>query len=403
MDILSLVILGITVYFLFFGIIFGLARGALRSAVRLVTLGIGIAVAWFARKSFVKILLNLNFGGQSLNGMLEEMAAEAGGAGAAISNILLAVIESLFAVIVFILAVIVLKLITAILFFIIKFFIPKQEKKNAGIGALIGLVQGALIAFFICAPLNGLLGNVSQLMNLEVGGEPVLPAETKAEMQEMGLDFEKYNESALAKVYTTLGDGLYKKLASSEVDGKTVSLSGTVEAVEAGAKFVGALESISQIDMSNGMTTENREELLSTFKELDAIKANMSDEAKDTINTLISTVVQEAAGTEEIPAEITEILENFDFSEVNFEKEGGMILDFMDYTEKGEESEVTPTELVNSLAESTVILPMIEDMVESEGETMELPEEHRDEFIAAINQVSDAEKAETLRKIFGLN
>ena len=402
MDILSTILLGITVYFLFFGIIFGLARGALRSAVRLVTLGIGIAVAWFGRKAFVAAILNMKIDGQSFKGLLEEATAEAGGAGAAIADVLLALVESLLVVVVFIVAVLALKLITAIVFFIIKFFLPKGEKKGAGIGALIGLVQGALLAFFICVPLNGLLGNISQIMSLEIGGEPVLPAETKAEMKEIGLDFEKYNESAIANLYTTVGDGFYKKLASSEVDGKKVSLSGTVEAVEAGTKFVGALEKVSEIDMSNGLTTESREELMSTFKELDAIKNDMSPEAKETINTLISAVVKEAAGTEEIPAEVTEILDNLDFAEVNFEKEGGMVLDFMDYAEKGEESEVTPTDLVNSLAESTVILPMIEDMVEAENESLELPEEDKAEIEAAINQLADAEKAETLRKIFGL-
>jgi hypothetical protein len=162
------------------------------------------------------------------------------------------------------------------------------------------------------------------------------------------------------------------------------------------------MQSISELDMSNGISAESRNELRDTFKELDAIKADMSDEAKDTINTMISALVSEAAGSEELPPELVEQLENIDFGEISFETEGNLVLDFADYAENGAESEVTITDLVNGLADSTLVLPVLENMVEAEGNAVELPEAEKAEVTNAINNLNDAEKQETLRKLFGI-
>ena len=125
----------------------------------------------------------------------------------------------------------------------------------------------------------------------------------------------------------------------------------------------------------------------------------MSEEAKTTVNQMIAAVVADAG--EEIPPEMSEILENFDISTVNFEKEGEVILDLYEYAEG--EGEVTATELVNTLAESTLILPAIESMVETES-AIELPDdETRAEITAAINALENDDAAASLRKIFGLS
>ncbi len=399
-NILTTVILGITLFFTVFGLLFGLMRGATRSIVRLITLGAGIAIAWFGRKAYVSAVMALEFDGKSINSMLEEAAAEAG----ALAGLFGSLLESLLTVLLFIIAVLVMKFVTEVIFFIIGFFLPKPSARGAG--ALIGLLQGALIAFCICAPLNGLLCNCSQVLGAlttPIGGEALLAEEDLAELKKNGIDLEAYADSSIAKLYSSIGGDFYDALAASETeDGKNVSLSGTVEVVEAGIKFAGAMESISNIDMSNGLTEENRSELRDTFKELDTIKDNMSAEAKETINTMISTLVSEAAGSEELPPEIVEQLENIDFGEISFETEGNLVLDFVDYAENGEESEVTITDLVNDLAESTLVLPMLENMVEAEGNEVELPEAEKAEVIAAINNLDDADAQNTLRKLFGI-
>ena len=395
-NILTSVILGITLFFIIFGVLFGLKRGAFRSTVRLITLGIGIAITWFARKAYVSAVMALEFDGESINSMLEEAAAEAG----ALSGLIGALLESLLTVVLFIAVMLVLKLITAVIFFIVGFFLPKPSKR--GVGALVGLLQGALIAFCICAPLNGLLCNCSQLLGTlsqPIGGEVILPAEDIAEMKKNGIDFEAYADSTVAKAYSALGNGFYTLLASSETeDGQSISIDAVTEVAEAGVKLAGAVESISNIDMSSGITAENREELRDAFKELDEIKNGMSPEALDTISTLVG----EAAGSEELPPELVESLENLNFAEISFEAEGNLVLDFMDYAESGTESGVTISNLVNDLAESTLVLPLISEMASSEEGTIELPEEERAEVEAAIDNLADESKKQTLRDLFGI-
>lgn len=393
MDIISTVMLGITAFFLVFGLLYGLKRGAVRSIVRLITLGVAFAAAWFGKALYVDAVLTMEINGVSLSKSLSESLGE----GSAMAGVIEPLVEILLGVVLFVLAFIALKIVTAIIFFVIGFFLPKGKK---GVGMLIGLVQGALIAFCICAPLNGVVLDMQKLMNIEMDGQPVIDAETKASMQDAGVDLDAYAEGPVSKLYTAIGKGFYNALAKTEnADGNTVTLSGYVDATVATTKFADELVVLSGINFENGLTAENRDAIHQSFKNLDQIKGEMSEEAKATVNQMIAAVVADAG--EEIPPEMSEILENFDISAVNFEKEGEVILDLYEYAEG--EGEVTATELVNTLAESTLILPAIESMVETES-AIELPDdETRAEITAAINALENDDAAASLRKIFGLS
>ena len=398
---ISTAILGVTAFFLITGALLGFGRGAMRSVLRLITVGVAFAIAWMGKKTYVAAVLSIDAGGKSI----AETIAEAMGDAGAYADIIIPIIESLLGVLLFILVFIAASAVTNIVYLILK--IVFRSKSNKLVGLIVGTLQGALIAFAICAPLNGLIGNVGQIINLEIQGKPLIPAETKAKMVDNGIDFDEYKTSAISKFYSSIGDGFYKALASSEMDGEQISLSGTVEAVEAGTKFVGAIENIGKIDMSAGLTDDSREELRSTFKELDEIKNGMSTDAQKTINTLLSTVVSESAGDMEIPEQVTEMIENLDFTEVDFEDEGEVLITVLDYANgagtESSEDDLTAEDIVNALAESTVIVPVLESMIDKGEANTSMPEDQKAEFIAAVDKLEDTEKAETLRKILGLN
>ena len=63
----------------------------------------------------------------------------------------------------------------------------------------------------------------------------------------------------------------------------------------------------------------------------------------------------------------------------------------------------TAEDIVNALAESTVIVPVLESMIDKGEANTSMPEDQKAEFIAAVDKLEDTEKAETLRKILGLN
>lgn len=400
MNYLSTAILGATAFFLITGALIGFARGAMRSVVRLLTVGVAFAAAWMAKDPCVNALLSLDAGGgKSIAESLVEGMGEIG------TDIIVPIVESLLGVVIFIAVFIVASIVTNIAYLILKIIF--RSKKNKLVGLIVGALQGALIAFVICAPLNGVICNIGQVLDLEIQGEPVLSAEEKASMKEKGIDFDEYRESAVSKVYTAIGGGFYDALASSEIDGESVSLSTTVEAVEAGTKLLDAMDSITKIDMSNGLTNDSREELRAAFKELNNIKNDMSPEAQETMSSLISSVMADVSAETEVPEAVTEIIENLDFTEVDFEEEGELLITVMDYA-NGESSEatdddVTAEDIVNALAESTVIVPMLEDMIDNGEASTSMPEDQKAEFIAAVDKLEDAEKKETLRKILGLN
>lgn len=393
MDILSIVMLGITGYFLLFGLLYGLKRGLFRSIVRLGTLAAAFAIAWFAKPAYVKAVLDFELDGQSIREAVAEGTAEM----ASFAPVINALVEIVLGVVLFIAVFLVLKFITAIVSMILCIFVPKKSRL---LGMVVGLVQGALIALCICAPLNGVILDVNTVLNLEMDGQPIVDAETKQSMKQAGVDFDAYQESAISKVYTAVGKGFYKGLASTKnEDGRTVTLSGYVEATDATTKFADELAVLGEINLDNGLTADSRDAIQEAMQNLNAIKGDLSEEAAETLNDLVATVVAEAG--EDMPEGVKEVLESFDVREVDFEAEGQVILDLYDFAEE-ENSEITAGDLVNSLADTTVMLPVLESMV-SEESPMELPEDSRAEVIAAIDALEDAEKAASLRNIFGLN
>ena len=293
---------------------------------------------------------------------------------------------------------------------VIGIFLPKG---SLNLGAVIGIVQGALLAFCICVPINGLLldaGNiVGNLTEVEVNGkplvesfvingEPLLDTETVEDLQN---NFDEYADSGVSKFYSAVGKGYYKALSAAKIEGK--SIVDYMDALVATFKFAGEIMDISNIDFSEGLTVENRDALQETFKNLNEIKGDMTEEAQEVLNDMISTLADSLG--EEVPEETKKILEDFDMTKVDFEKEGDIVLKLYDLTDTSVENQMSATEIVNTLAESSVILPVMESYVASET-PIELPDEAtKNEVISAIAglQSTNPEAAASLNKIFGLN
>ena len=390
MNWMSLVILGITVYFLFFGLIFGLKRGFLHSILRLITVGIAFAAAWFLKDVYVAAAMNVEIGGFGVRALLAELAAES----PALSSLIEKFAELALGVVLFVLVFLLLKLITLIVFGVLKIFVPKGKKRIFGM--IVGLVQGALIAFCVCAPLNGLLVDTAKLADLDMG-ETV---DTSA-VQEIGAQAKAYTDGFVSSVYTSVGGGFYKALTTAENEsGAEITISGCVDAAVSSAKITGVFESVANMDMSDGFTEENRDTIHQLFKDLDAIKGEMGEDSMEIVNEIVSATVADFGA--ELPESVKTVLEDFDLSEVNFEKEGDILMDLYDLAENSE-GEIAAADVVNTLAESTVVLPVIESVLASEDTHIELPDEKsKAEVSSAIAGIEDPEVAEMLRNLFGL-
>lgn len=389
MDTISLAILGITAWFLFFGLVWGFKRGVLRSVLRLLTLGAAFAVAWFGKDTYVAAVMDAEVEGVGVRALLQELTAEA----PALSGVIESLAELILGVVLFILVFLVFKFVTFIIFGVLKIFVPKKKRL---LGMIVGLIQGALIAFCVCAPLNGLLVDVAKLSDLDMGDM----MDTSA-VQEIGAEAKVYTEGSVSALYTAVGDEFYKALtAKVNEKGETLYFSDYVDAAVSSAKLTDVFSSVTELDMSAGLTADNRDAIQQMFKDLDAITAEMGENAAEVVNEIVSAVVSDFG--EELPESVKGVLEDFDMTEVSFAKEGEIVMDLYDFLEN-EESEITVTDVVNSLAESDVILPVVESVLAEEETHLEIADEEiKAEVNAAIAGIEDPAVREQLKNLFGL-
>ena len=391
MDTLSLALLGISAFFLLFGIIFGIARGFFRSIVRLISLGVGLAAAWILRPQYIPYAYSLNINGFTLGGFIDEFCAGLG----SFSSVAAPIMEILVGVLLFILAFFAMQLATEIVFFIIGFFITKKKR---GLGALVGLVQGALIALCVCIPLNGLILDAHKVIDLKIDGEPLIGEEVNATLLNAGVDFDAYENSIVCRLFSTVGNGFYRVLSTGKnSSGKEVTLGDYVSATVAATEIAEEFSSLGELDFSQGMTKENYDSVMELCRNLNTIKGDMSEEAKHALNDMIS-AASDILGDDASTA-TKEFLKTFDITTVDFEAESEILTDLYEYTEQT--GEVSATDLVEDLAKSTLCLPVLENI--TKDQPIELPENVKDEVKTAIEGLDDETAKQVLLGVFTLD
>ena len=391
MDTLSLALLGISAFFLVFGLIFGIMRGFFRSIVRLASLVIGLAAAWIFRPKYIPYVYGLNINGWTLQGMLDDLCAKAG----SFSAIAAPILEILAGVVLFIVAFFVMQLATGVVFFFIVLFISKKKR---GLGALVGLVQGALIALCVCIPLNGLILDAHEVLEIEIDGEPLIDEKVVTTLLSAGIDFDAYEDSMVCRLFTTVGDSFYRVLSTGKnADGKEVALTDYVSAAVAAAEIAEELSTLVELDFSEGMTKENYDTVMQLCKNLNTIKGDMDEESKYALNSMLG-AASDILGDEASTA-TKEFLKTFDITTVDFEAEGELLTDLYEYTE--DTSSVSATELVEDLADSHLCLPVLENL--TKDQPLELPESVKGEVKTAIENLEDATAKEVLSKVFVLD
>lgn len=287
----------------------------------------------------------------------------------------------------------------------------KRDRKKWW-GSLVGIVQGAIVVICIVAPLSGLVTNVGSLIKsvsqIKMEGEAIIDEETNSILEEYGV--YAYPESSVAKVYDVAGGWLYRSISTvKNEDGTTSNIQSQIQAVDGGAQMVDAVTKITEINMEDGFTEEVKDEIVEIFGQLDEIKNGMSQESLVELDRLVKDALGPMLGevAEELPFDINSI----SFAEVDFETEGEVVSSFYDLYERLEindeemEEEELMEEVVTTLSESTLILPIISQIVDElpEDEKPNLSEEEKATIEDIIDGLENQDNVEDLRKLFGLN
>lgn len=389
MGLVSMAILGFTALALLLGALFGLCRGCNRSLLRLILVIISVVVAFLFKDKIIDIIMNIQTGEGTVRQAVNSAVLEAGvDFPESVLNLIFAIIEIIMGIVVFYLVFLVLRIVSWLIIFpICKIFVKKGENKRSLLGALFGLVQGAIIAVMVCAPVSGVLVQVNKLTKIKVEGKPVLEMSA-----DIGLD--EYLGSEVFVIYDKAGGWLYDSLTTvTEEDGTVVNFGDTcdvlVSVVNVADTVVALTDSVSVMTSTESGPQDKTNAMKSVadrLVELDASVSSLSDYAKELVNDFISVVADlisqgeggsseggesgegSGDGSNEMIEHLTEILDNFDVNKLNLSSAGESLRGIATYIEKTNESTFGPQEaftqeeantIVNGFAENKFILDLL--------------------------------------------
>lgn len=270
----------------------------------------------------------------------------------------------------------------------------KLVKKHRGMGALIGLFQGILLAYFLFAPLTCLASQISSIANMKMNGEALFEMP-----EEIGL--EEYSESALGKIYKATGGWYYRIMTSTtDADGNEISLEGTLDSVGVILEVADVATSLE--DDLKILSDENAtpEQVISTLDSLGdkliSIGTSM-EELDDGIMNMITDLVSEMGGEDVSQEEMDEIMEML--TPEFFEQAGNGIKAFAEYEQIKLDGDTLTQEQANDIVGKAHKCITIIEAVE-----FDVNESDKATFKTAIDSVSNisAEDKDTLYEVFGI-
>ena len=415
MGYITLGIVAFTLISVVFGGLLGLMRGRNRAILRLCLILASIGIAIYFRETVVQYVMNFNIDGGTIRDMLSEMLNDIGtDLPEAIKTLIFTLVEILIGLVAFFIVFFVLSLLSwMIVFPVCKIFIRKGKKRRTLVGGLVGLIQGVVVAFVICAPLTGMIVQVDKVSQVKLEGERLfeIPSE---------IGTTEYLESTPGVIYNTTGGWLFNLVTSTkDENGKKVSIDDTCDIV---VTVAGIADTVTQLtdkveSMTSGTATPQ--------EQIDAIKSvgdslveignsieNLSTDAKTIVNDLVDSV-KEMVSSEggEIPPEVEEFLDDFDVNNLKLASAGKAMNGIATYIEKTSEEfdnnePVTQEDvdnIVNGLADNSFIVNLIVGDGNEAPQIIELDAENESKFTTAINNTSLSEDDKnTLRQLFGL-
>lgn len=415
MGYLTLGIIAFTLVSIGFGALLGLMRGRNRAILRLCLILAAVGIAIYFRETVVEFVMNFNIDGSTVRDMLTEMLNDAGtDLPDAIQSLIFTLVEILIGLVAFFVLLFVLTLLSWLIIFpICKIFIRKGKKRHSLIGGLVGLIQGVVVAFVVCAPLTGMIVQVDKVSQVKLNGEQLfeIPAE---------IGTTEYLQSAPGVIYDTAGGWLFDLVTSAkDENGKKVSIDDTCDIV---VTVAGIADTVTQLtDKVESMTSDTA----TPQEQIDAIKSvgdslieignsieDLSTDAKTIVNDLVDSVKEMISNeSEELPAEVEEFLNDFDVNNLKLASAGKAMNGIASYIEKTSDefdnSEPVTQEdvdnIVNGLADNSFIVNLIVGDGDEAPQIIELDEENESKFVTAVNNTSLSEEDKnTLRQLFGL-
>lgn len=381
----------------------GIKRGLWRSLLKLGLVGVAALIAYAIRGAVAGSVMDSGLSDTIRDALPENMES--------VADTIVPIVEIMVGIVVFLTFFLILNFIFNIVFIFLKKLLPVGEKELlrliGGIG--VGVLAGVVFAICFVGPISGLIHDASVLADVEI---PDDNGETKPLLEENEATdgLKAYGESGLAAMYNTKVTGVvYNSLATgTDKNGKEISLTVQINAVNSAIKMAVKVMAITDLKFDDGITTENVGDVTSLLRDLADIQGEMSEETKEAVTELITSV----ADSFDMPEEIKDTIKNFDLSTVDFNNEADLVDEVVKYQSQYEESgeidveDVDVDVMVEKLAKSELILPALSAIDNGDQPLVELNDEQKDEVQNALDNLpadTDPKKIEDIKALFGMN
>lgn len=270
----------------------------------------------------------------------------------------------------------------------------KTFSKHRGQGALVGLLQGVLLSYFLFAPLTCLLTQVNRIANLEIDGNALIPIP-----EEVGIN--EYTESAIGKLYSSTGSWYYEMMTTTkDENGNKISLNNVLNAVATIFDFTNTAYTLAddmEILKQDNVDPEEMISSLNNLSEKFISMGNSLSEIDESTKTMIKDLIIEMSDDQPSDEDLDYIDEMLT-PEV-FVQAGNLMKSYADYEQVKLDGSTLTQEQANEMVQNAY------DSIKLVGEIeFNVNEADKPKFKEAIDSNSNitGEDVNTLYKSFGL-
>lgn len=254
MNTITVCVVGFSGLFISLGALFGVTRQRNRSLARLILMVISFVMAMLLKDIIADAIINIPYQDGTLGSHILSTFYKSD---MILSNdiklLLISIIETIISFLVFLITFGVLSFVSWLIGFqILKLVVAKEFKPNAWQCVIIGIVQGILVAYLLCAPFSVMAVEVNKINNLTYQNEQMFEFVDKQELN-------GYANSTVSKVYYGAGKWFFDIISSTkdsngnkmEINEATDLAITSIKLSEAFTKIAPNVENISEMSESN--------------------------------------------------------------------------------------------------------------------------------------------------------
>ena len=431
LDHITIGVLAFTVLCIGLGAGLGAIRGRNRSILRCILIILCAVGAFFLREIVVDWLLSLEINGQTIPEILQQALHSLGyDIPTEIADFMLSIEKLMLSIVAYFVIFFALQFASWIFLFpILKIFIRKGKKKGVLVGMGVGILQGLLVAFFICAPLTGLLAQtdkiVTTLGDVQIKQEQTACIDGITTLEEnenqapavnpiLHLELEHYNNSFMGEFYNTTGGWYFDALTvTKDAHGEPLKLDTVTDVfsviIYMSNDVLDIADTLQQIDPDGG--ADQAAVLNNIGDVLTKVGKNveiLDQDGEKVFGQLLNGVKKMLAPEDDpdITPEIRTAIDNLTVENLKLGSAGKAFYALGTYLEKVHDPEILEhitiedaKQIVEAIHENEFILDMIGGNV-----IVEIDEEDHDTFVEAIENIPEIteEQKETLMELLAI-